>query len=144
MLKTTVEVLEREAAACDIQPHKLPRWDRLSADTFNYWKDVLSFRAPEAFAFYQTFEMRSRFFAGMFWAGALGVLGAIYAVIEYRGGAMLWIGQLLALSAAMVVAFGLQLRRVRQQEARVLLTLFVAFTQSANTVSTATSSHSTR
>lgn len=131
MLARAVAIMKTEYAACGIDPRLLPEWTHLSAGTFNYWKDVLCLRAPAAFSFYQSYEARSRFFAGMFWAGMAGVVGGLYLVVSARFEQTPYTPalQLLIASVVLVVAFGFQLRRVREQEARVLVTLFAALLQ---------------
>lgn len=131
MLARAVSIMQAECAACGIDPRLLPKWTQLSAGTFNYWKDVLCLRAPTAFSFYQSYEARSRFFAGMFWAGMAGVVGGLCLVVSARFGQTSYTPafQLVVASLVLVVAFGFQLRRVREQEARVLVTLFAALLQ---------------
>jgi hypothetical protein len=41
---------------------------------FNAWKVTICHEAPNAFAYTQLLEARTRLFAGMFWAGAVGVV----------------------------------------------------------------------
>jgi hypothetical protein len=134
VLDGTIQQMAKESAACGIDALRLPRWKGskgLSKATFNYWKDVLCLRAPGAFAFYETFESRSRFFTGMFWAGCSGVLGAVSVLIRASNNGI-WLLpalQLLLISTVLIFAFGYQLRRVREQEAKVLLSLFTALSQ---------------
>ena len=126
-----IDQIAAERRASGLHPEHLPNVGVLSTSTFNYWKDCVCIREPQAFVFYQSFEARSRFFAGMFWAGALGFAGSIYMAVRWhvQGGSYLPAIQLLVLSLSLILAFGLQLHRVREQEARVLLTLFVVVTQ---------------
>jgi len=67
----------------------------------------------------------------MFWAGVSGLVGGLGIAVQSLGRSWPLAPsiQLLVLSAILVVAFGLQLRRVREQEARVLLTLFSVLMQ---------------
>jgi hypothetical protein len=95
---------------------------------FNHWKNALCVRSPESFRYYQMFESRSRMFAGMFWAGLIGVLGSIWTlahlgVTGFAHTPFAW--QALAVSAVVILLFGGQFRRVREQEARVLLSLYL-------------------
>lgn len=97
----------------------------LPTTVFNHWKNWLCVLNQDAFRYYQSFESRSRMFAGMAMAGAVGCVCAL--VILYRAG---WsvprIGvELLVASGALVLLFGGQFRRVRKQEAGVLVSLFV-------------------
>jgi hypothetical protein len=131
VLRSMLRQMSEEAAASDLEPKRLPKLESISSNTFNYWKDVLCIQAPGAFAFYQTFEARSRFFTSMFWAGVSGLVGGLGIAVQSLGRSWPLAPsiQLLVLSAILVVAFGLQLRRVREQEARVLLTLFSVLMQ---------------
>ncbi|HSB68251.1 MAG TPA: hypothetical protein VLT62_02805 [Candidatus Methylomirabilis sp.] len=130
--------LDAQSGATDLEAKGLPKFTELTAGVFNYWKDFLCIKAPEGFVYYQTFEARSRFYTGMFWAGVAGVAGFIVMLgLWGKGGiSLVPATQLLVLSVILVVAFGLQLWRVREQEARVLLMLFVvARKESVATVS---------
>jgi hypothetical protein len=92
---------------------------------------MLCLRAPTGFTFYQSFEARSRFFAGMFWAGMAGIGGGLYLVGTVPRAPLSYAPalQMIVVSVTLVLAFGFQLRRVREQEARVLVTLFAALLQ---------------
>lgn len=98
----------------------------LSNDEFNYWKDVLCTKTKSGFEYYQTFESRVRFSAGMVWAGVIGVVVAVFMFFRCPGVA--W--QMLLVSITVYAAFGLHLRRVREQEAKALLFLYLAYLQS--------------
>ncbi|MCH9694854.1 MAG: hypothetical protein K0U72_10125 [Gammaproteobacteria bacterium] len=93
---------------------------------FNYWKDRLCLEAPGGFAQYVHFEARSRFFAGMFWAGLLGVIASV--VMAARAGSLtapaVW--QAFLISVVIVLIFAVQLRTVREAEAKVCVALYVA------------------
>lgn len=128
VLRARLEQIEQESGPTGLNLNRLVGNKDLSTAIFNYWKDFLCVRSSEAFAYYQTFEARSRFFTGMFWAGAVGVVGggAMLSQSYLSGRSYILAAQLLVLSVSLIVAFGLQLRRVREQEAQVLLTLYVA------------------
>jgi hypothetical protein len=115
-----------ERGVSNISEERLPDPAGVSRITFNYWKDFLCIEAPAAFSFYETFEARSRFFAGMFWAGVAGLGGAVIAKISSISSPS---SQIAVLSLTLVAAFGLQLRRVRAQEASVLFTLIAVLRQ---------------
>ncbi len=127
-LRMMLDDIKRECKIGNFDPQHAPLVDeRISPSTFNYWKDFLCARAPESFSYYQSFEARSRFYTGMFWAGAVGVLCALCAILpaHFRddpSNSGLGLG---AVSLLLCLAFGTQLRRVREQEARVLLTLYI-------------------
>jgi hypothetical protein len=136
LLKDMLDQMEKEADASYLDKTQLPNLNKMSSITFNYWKDVLCVQSPEAFSFYQTYEARSRFFTGMFWAGAAGFLGSMFMAYNayLNRCAIVPSLQLFSLSAALILTFGLQIRHVREQEVQVLLTLFIAVMQQKHPV----------
>lgn len=56
---------------------------------FDYWKMVLCTEAPEAFAYTQSLEARVRMFAGMIWAGLLGLVCASFILCFPHNGSRL-------------------------------------------------------
>ena len=78
--------------------------------------------SPEGFRLYQSFEARSRFFAGMFWAGLFGIAGWVWLVIYSEMARDRW--HLLIPSVILVIVFGSQFRRVRAQESLVLFSVY--------------------
>jgi hypothetical protein len=132
VLEKMLANLENEEKASLIDKARLPDLSEMSGTSFNYWKDALCVQAPDAFIYYQTYEARSRFYTGMFWAGAAGDLGSVfmaYSAYQHESAMFSSSLQLFALSTALIIAFGLQIRHVREQETRLLLTLFIALTQ---------------
>ncbi len=119
-----------EAACLDLQ-----RVPDLTKDVpiyvYNYWKDALCVGTASGFDYFQTFETRMRFFTGMLWAGWIGVGCSV--VIAVRCGTMTHPAgvALFVLAAVILLTFGLNFRRVRRQEARALLLLFVAYQQNS-------------
>ncbi len=99
---------------------------QLPMHVFNFWKDVLCVSSPGAFEYYQTFETRVRLFAGLTWASSVGVLCAGVAAVRLETVSSPLALAIFLLSAMMLVAFGLNFRRVRRQEVRVLFMLYVA------------------
>jgi hypothetical protein len=88
---------------------------------FNFWKAELCRESAAAFEFTQELEGRVRLFATMFWAALLGISAAAITFLLSLFGTLgpdwkLVGGAILALSAAICVVFGSQLRRVRGQE----------------------------
>lgn len=87
----------------------------------NRWKNALYHRSPEAYAYFQTVEARSRFAAAMLWAGVLGVLGsAVYIAVV---GSCVAVSQLGLVSILLTVIFGSLLPMVCRKEVSALLTL---------------------
>ncbi len=106
--------------------------DGLPMRVFNYWKDVLCIRSPQGFDYYQTFEAKSRYFASMFVSGLIGIIGALVLFLRADSSSCIIARQLFILSGILVLAFGSQFRRVRFQEAKALLFLYVSHLQQAS------------
>ena len=96
---------------------------------FNYWKDFVCISSPEGFEFYQTFETRSRMFAGMIFAGLVGILGSLLIIYLTRNYSCEVGLTLFLFSLALYITFGANFRRVRTQEAQVLLMIYLAYFQ---------------
>jgi hypothetical protein len=95
---------------------------------FDYWKHVLSMRAPPVFAVAELHEGRVRFFVGMFWAGAVGVVCAAATLVSCANvtdWGVLGTGHL-GVSAFISLVFGIRLRFVRAEEATQVLLGYVA------------------
>lgn len=129
-LNNVIKELASNCKACDFELERSPIINNnVEMTVFNYWKDTLCIGAHDAFAYYQTFEARTRFFAGMFWSGCIGIVGGT-AVLFFRGVSELPDKYIpFVLSVILVAIFGGQFRRVRVQEARVLITLFAVHMQ---------------
>jgi hypothetical protein len=97
----------------------------LTNNEFNYWKDVLCIKSERGFEYYETFETRTRFSAGMVWAGVVGIVSG--SLMFFRGPNIAW--QMLVISLVVYSAFGFHLLRVRRQESKALLFLYIALTQ---------------
>lgn len=98
-------------------------------DVFNYWKDTLCVNTFEGFEYYQLFETRVRFFAGIIWAAWCGMLASgliLFLTHDLTHGVGL---PLIAISIILLLTFGSNFRRVRRQEVRALVTLFIVFLQ---------------
>ncbi|MBI3418380.1 MAG: hypothetical protein HY043_24080 [Verrucomicrobia bacterium] len=105
-------------------------------DIFNFWKMVLCQEAESAFLFTQELEARVRLFAGMFWAGAVGLaitlVGSFLVAMNFFGIHLIkpdWckpLALLTGLSLILCALFGSQLRRVRKHEVRQLFTAYLA------------------
>jgi len=90
---------------------------------FNLWKDSLALRHPEAFLLCQAEEARSRFFAGMFWAGFAGL---VFSIALGTSGAHTLALQQAFVSLVIVMCFGVGLPRVRKHEALFLFGIYLA------------------
>ena len=130
---TLIEVLATLNAYPETTKHdinKMPKVDKgVPMHIFNYWKDVLCLRSPEGFAYYQTFETRVRFFAGMIWAGLIGSLSGGYLILRFLDLKHPTGLPLFLLSSILLIIFSSNFRRVRRQEARSLVTIFTAYVQ---------------
>jgi hypothetical protein len=132
-LKKVLKELASNRKASDFDPERPPIiTNDVEMSVFNYWKDTLCIGTHDAFAYYQTFEARTRFFAGMFWSGCIGTVGGT-AVLFHRCVSDFPDKYIpLVLSVILVAVFGGQFRRVREQEAGVLVTLFAVHMQKRN------------
>lgn len=129
-LQRVISELEKQKEASGFNPNKsLSISDDLKMSVFNYWKDKLCMKSPDGFSYYQSFEARTRYFAGMFWAGCIGVIGGLIIIFQIPNGSLDQKFGVLVLSIMIMVVFGGQFRRVREQEARVLVSLFAVLQQ---------------
>lgn len=116
----------KQSKSLKIDISKLPDIEKNFAnDEFNYWKDVLCVESEYGFEYYETFETRTRFSAGMVWAGVIGIISGFLMFKQNVN--IAW--QMLAMSVVVYLAFGFHLRRVRIQESKALLFLYVALKQ---------------
>ena len=119
--------LTERSTPTELALKKLPDLSQVGSQRqFNHWKNVLCMHSPDAFNHYQTFEARTRFFAGMLWAGFVGLLGG--STLAVQGGLPAGF-QLALLSLLLIGAYGIQFRRVRIQEVVVLFSLYVSYLQ---------------
>ena len=95
--------------------------DVIPKATINSWKNALYHRSPEAYAYFQTVEARSRFTAAMLWAGVVGVAGSVVYIAVIGSSAA--VSQLALISILLTVVFGSLLPKVCRQEVSALLTL---------------------
>lgn len=133
ILREVIDTLKKYSDATKHTESKLPHLeDELPMHVFNYWKDALCVNSIEGFDYYQTFETRVRFFCGMIWASWVGITLSVITIICYirSPNIVLTIGlPLLVLSVVLILAYGLNFRRVRRQEARALLLIYSAYLQ---------------
>ena len=85
------------------------------------WKNALYHRSPEAYAYFQTVEARSRFAAAMLWAGVVGVTGSVLYIAIV--GSDLAVSQLAMVSILLTMVFGGLLPKVCRREVAALLAL---------------------
>jgi len=89
-------------------------------DVFYYWKNYIATWSPEALSYYESYEARTRFAATMLWSGLVGAALSVFRVTDPPNA---W---LFCISSVLVFAFGSNLRRLREHEAKTLVALFVA------------------
>lgn len=91
-------------------------------DVFIYWKTVIRMDSPGSFHHIQDLEGRVRMFAGMFWAGVVGIFGSIVTLLSFifnEAACSVWkfyIIFMLIISVIISAAFSLNLKHVRNQE----------------------------
>lgn len=128
--KMLEKIKEELVQARLVEDFPLPKDKRGLHDLYNYWKTMICIDAPASFAFTQDLESRVRMFAGMFWAGVAGIVGSFLAIISFsfnQAAYTVWgvyILVMLGLSVTLMLAFGLNLKRVRGQE---VSSVFLAF-----------------
>ena len=135
-LLNSIKLLKDNRESAGISIDNLPNTEiDISSNIYNYWKNSICLNAPEAFEHYLTYEARVRFFASMFFSGLFGIivgyiLLAQVSILEYSAA---W--QIIAFSSFILLVFGLELRRVRRQESKLLLMLFISYLQRNNDIS---------
>jgi hypothetical protein len=129
-LMKLLEVLNANADATLHDIKKVPKISgKVTMPVFHYWKDALCVYSPHTFAYYERFEARTRFFVGMFWAGAIGLLGSIIMFVRIQNLLFEPAWYLFIMSTILIFSFGLSIHRVRRQETYVLFWCYVAFLQ---------------
>jgi hypothetical protein len=100
-------------------------------DIYNYWKMAICIEAPGSFSIIEDLEGRVRIFAGMFWAGIVGIIGSMIISLGFifnEAARSVWGVYILFMSIISVIiaiAFGLSLKRVRSQEVISVLLAFL-------------------
>lgn len=102
-------------------PTNIRALDVIPKAIVNNWKQTLSRRSPEAYAYFRTVEARSRFAAAMLWAGLVGIAGSVYYMAAVGSNAA--VSQLALVSVLLALVSGSQLPKVCKQEVSTLLTL---------------------
>jgi hypothetical protein len=94
---------------------------------FNSWKVTICHKSPSAFAYTQALEARTRLFAGMFWAAAVGVMSSILVFTTFLVLLLGWWWSAgLALAIALALAFRDVIKRlIRNINARLHFQRFV-------------------
>jgi len=106
-----------------IPPLTLPEENCLY-NAWNFWKLSICSESPEMFDHIKELESRVRLFAGMFWAGLLGIIGNLIIFVSCMFNSatrVVWLEYniyLLFTSTVIFIMFGLNLYRVRRDEAR--------------------------
>ncbi|MBI1760234.1 MAG: hypothetical protein HYR56_02250 [Acidobacteria bacterium] len=127
-----VTLTENAAAARLVDSEQLPDLSNgVPLHVYNYWKNALCVGTANGFDYFQSFETRMRFFTGMLWAGWVGLLGSLVIALRcqtltHPAGLTMFV-----LALVILLTFGLNFRRVRRQEARALLLLFVVYQQNS-------------
>jgi hypothetical protein len=110
---------------------ELPDKDTLSS-AYQFWKISICSELPDVFSYTQNMESTVRLFAGMFWAGLVGIIGSVIILITWRlksvimGIAWLKLGFiLLGISLIISIIFGMTIRRVRGQEVRYVFNAYL-------------------
>jgi hypothetical protein len=99
---------------------------------YNCWKDIVCVCSPDGFAYYQEFEARTRFFAGMFLAGCLGIVCAPLTLLMVQSIFYKPALYLFFVSLIITYLYGRNLQHVRMQEVTTLAGLYLAYTQDKN------------
>lgn len=134
ILNKLLETLKESKKSTKHDNNLLPSLSKeLPMHVFNYWKYVLCMRAPDVFQFYQSFENRSRFFAGMILASLFGTASGIVMFFVSSMTPRIYM-PFIVLSASILFIFGINFRRIRRQEARALFIMFIAFLQEGDRV----------
>lgn len=130
VIKDVLETLNNHAALTMHDKKNIPNVsENVPMDVFNYWKDALCVNTIDGFEYYQSFETRARFFAGIIWGAWSGMLASIYIFVRSANMAQGVGMPLFAISFILIMTFGANFRRVRRQEVRALLLIYTAFLQ---------------
>lgn len=135
LLRDVLDTIKKKNKMTNVTSSLLPVITKdLPRYVFNYWKYLLCLRAPEGFQYYQSFEDRSRFFAGMIWASLVGTIVGIVMYFVTPAYNQVYV-PLMVLSGIILLVFGSNFRRIRGQEARALFLIYVAYLQNAESAS---------
>jgi len=110
----------------------LPKEAKPLYSAWNFWKITIGLESPDMFNYIQNLESRVRLFAGMLWAGLLGIIVSlsIFAGCIFNNViSVVWLEYniyLFLTSAALFTMFGMNLRRVRREEARSVFMGYLA------------------
>ncbi|MCX6583148.1 MAG: hypothetical protein NT166_23485 [Candidatus Aminicenantes bacterium] len=103
-------------------------------DVFIYWKTVIRMDSPGSFHHIQDLEGRVRMFAGMFWAGVVGILGSIGSIVTLssfifnEAAWSVWGGYILfmfIISVIISAAFSLSLKHARSEEVKAVFLTYL-------------------
>lgn len=129
-IKGIIDGIKCNPEASKINTEYIPDISKdMNIQIYNYWKDIVCIGSPEGFSNYQEFEARTRFFAGMFLAGLMGMLAALLALVIAGDIFYMPAIYLLILSIILSATYGTNLRRVRIQEVTTLTGLYLAYLQ---------------
>jgi hypothetical protein len=122
MLEVLIDHLEKQGIV--LKSFKLPPKDTLYS-AYQFWKISICSELPDVFSYTQNMESTVRLFAGMFWAGLLGIIGSCSLLgtwlLKSSLGGPDWVRLgLIVLGISLIISFifGMNIRRVRGQEVR--------------------------
>jgi len=106
--------------------NSLPELSGYNENFYNYWKDTLCIAEPVGFHYYESYEIRSRFAAGMVWSGICGLAVCILTRLMFCSPFEPYI---FTSSLVLYVSFAVLLKRAREQEAKVLFFMHISCLQ---------------
>jgi hypothetical protein len=97
--------------------NNLPELNGYNEHFYNYWKNTLCIVEPVGFHYYESYEIRSRFAAGMVWSGICGLVVCILSRLLYCASFEPYI---FISSLIIYISFAVLLKRACEQEVKVL------------------------
>jgi hypothetical protein len=102
----------------------------INMNVFNIWKDVLCYKNPQAFQYYQCAEARVRSFTCMFWASIIGLASSIITLEIVRPFTRTEPSIILfCLSFILCILILSGFNSLRREEAKILFSLYLAHRQ---------------
>lgn len=123
-----------------IRDIKLPKNDL--HDVYLFWKIMICSELPEVFDYIYTMESTVRLFAGMFWAGLLGIIGSLSifvgCIFSFDIIGVVWWKfniYMLVISVTISIMFGGNIRRVRRQEVQAVFNAYLVLKEKKHDIS---------